>query len=60
MQIAGKLLRVELKADLTKYDPLCKLDSRGYTLPDVKLSKGELKIDLLQLNSVRVLNQMYC
>lgn len=38
MQIAGKPLRVKLKVDLTKYDSRCKISSRGYTLPDVKLS----------------------
>lgn len=38
MQIAGKPKRVKLVVDLTRYNSQCKVDSLGYTMPDVKLS----------------------
>ena len=38
MQLCGKPIRVKLRADLTKYDPRCKVGEYGWTMPDVKLS----------------------
>ena len=38
MQIAGKPVRVKLKADLTKYDSRCKIGELGWTIPNIKLS----------------------
>lgn len=38
MQLSGKPIRVKLKVDLTRYDNRCKVDSLGYTIPDLKLS----------------------
>lgn len=37
MQIAGKPVRVKLKADLTRYDARLKIGELGWTIPNVKL-----------------------
>ena len=38
MQIGGKRIRVKLKDDLTRYHPKLKKGTKGWTMPDAKLS----------------------